>query len=176
MWSKYRTPVPLPYKNIRQKSVKGDGISTNWSRPKTLVEESYFMLVLQCCREKSYLVQNCQFWTLHLWNCKEQWYELPISLELSKGFLRMKQQVLLEKLIRLRYGNSKSSILISVADPDRVLFWPLDPGYKKIRNCDYISERLVKFFGLKILKFFDANPRSFWPWIRDGNIPIRDPG
>jgi hypothetical protein len=30
-------------------------------------------------------------------------------------------------------------------------------------------------FGLKILNFVDADPESFWPWIRDGKIWIRDP-
>jgi hypothetical protein len=29
---------------------------------------------------------------------------------------------------------------------------------------------------LKILKFFDANPGSFWSWIRDGKNRIRDLG
>jgi hypothetical protein len=40
-----RILVSLPYKNIRQKSVKGVCISTNRSWPKTLLEESYFILV-----------------------------------------------------------------------------------------------------------------------------------
>jgi hypothetical protein len=33
-----------------------------------------------------------------------------------------------------------------------------------------------QFYGLKILKFFDAdpNPGSFGPWKRDGNIRTRD--
>jgi hypothetical protein len=62
-------------------------------------------------------------------------------------------------------------------------FWPLDPGSgmgKKqdpdpgsasgINIPEHISESLEKNFGLKILKFFDADPESFWPGsgIRDG--------
>jgi hypothetical protein len=35
---------------------------------------------------------------------------------------------------------------------------------------DLISEILETIFGLKILQFFDADPESFLPWIRDGNI------
>jgi hypothetical protein len=32
------------------------------------------------------------------------------------------------------------------------------------------SESLQTVLGLKILKFFYANPESFWPWIRDRKI------
>ncbi len=37
-------------------------------------------------------------------------------------------------------------------------------------------ESLETIFGLKILKFFyaDPDPEIFWPWIRDGKIRIRD--
>jgi hypothetical protein len=40
---------------------------------------------------------------------------------------------------------------------------------------DQISENLETIFGLKILKFFDADPDpgSFFPGIRDGKIRIR---
>jgi hypothetical protein len=39
---------------------------------------------------------------------------------------------------------------------------------------DHISGSLEQFFGVKILKFFDAGPESFLPWIRDGKNS--DPG
>ncbi len=67
---------------------------------------------------------------------------------------------------------------------DPVPFWPLDSGSgmgKKSRSGsgmnipDHISESLETIFWGKIHKFFVADPRSFWPWIRDGKIPIRDP-
>jgi hypothetical protein len=37
-----------------------------------------------------------------------------------------------------------------------------------------MSESLETVFGLKILKFFDADPESFCPGIRDGKIQFRD--
>jgi hypothetical protein len=42
---------------------------------------------------------------------------------------------------------------------------------------DHFSESLEKVFGFKILIFFDADldTGSFWPWIRDGKIRIREP-
>jgi hypothetical protein len=73
----------------------------------------------------------------------------------------------------------------SVADPDpgSGAFLPLDPGSgSDIRDGEKsgsvsgmnipnnFSESLQTVLGLKILKFFDANPESFWPWIRDGKI------
>ncbi len=52
-----------------------------------------------------------------------------------------------------------------------VTFWPPDPGW----TSRIIFPRAWKqFFGLKILKFVDADPEYFWPWIRDGKIRIRD--
>jgi hypothetical protein len=46
-----------------------------------------------------------------------------------------------------------------------------------MNNPDNISESLETIFGLKILKFFDADPDpgSFWLWIRDGKIRVLDP-
>ncbi len=48
---------------------------------------------------------------------------------------------------------------------------------------DNFSKSLETVLGLKILKFFDANPdpESFWSWIRDGKIQksgirIKHPG
>jgi hypothetical protein len=38
----------------------------------------------------------------------------------------------------------------------------------------HISESLETNFWVKILKFLDADPESFQPWIWDGNIRIRD--
>jgi hypothetical protein len=40
-----------------------------------------------------------------------------------------------------------------------------------MNNQDHISESLLTIFGVKILKFFDANPGSGMEKIR-----IRDPG
>ncbi len=64
---------------------------------------------------------------------------------------------------------------------DPIPFWSRDPGWVKIkiriRDPDHISESLeTGFFGLKILKFFDADPGSgiFWSGIRDGKNS--DPG
>ncbi len=59
-----------------------------------------------------------------------------------------------------------------------VLFWPLDPGIrdgkKKSRPGSrdkhpgsYFKRISCKFFGLKILKFFDADLRSCKPRIRE---------
>ncbi len=57
-------------------------------------------------------------------------------------------------------------------------FLPLDPGWKKFQSQDPGSEKNspdiifeyllpYQFFGLKILEFFDADPGSWQPWIRD---------
>jgi hypothetical protein len=82
----------------------------------------------------------------------------------------------------------------SVADPvrDPVPFRSLDPGWVKNQDPypgsgmnipDHISESLKQFFGLKILKFFDADPdlgsgiRNLFDTgsgIQDGKIRIRD--
>jgi hypothetical protein len=52
-----------------------------------------------------------------------------------------------------------------------------DPG-SRINIPDLIFENMVAVFGLKMLKFFYANPDpgSWKPWIRDGRSRIRDPG
>jgi hypothetical protein len=55
-----------------------------------------------------------------------------------------------------------------------------DPGpgsWMNINIPDHFSESLKQFFGLKVLKFFqaDTDPESFKPWIRDGKVRIRDP-
>jgi hypothetical protein len=49
-------------------------------------------------------------------------------------------------------------------------------GYGSGMNIpDRISECLeTMFFGLKIFKFFDSDPGSNIPWIRDGKNRIRD--
>jgi hypothetical protein len=39
---------------------------------------------------------------------------------------------------------------------------------------DHISESLETILGIKILKFFDADPDSFLPLIRDGTFWIQD--
>ncbi len=62
-----------------------------------------------------------------------------------------------------------------------MLLWPLDlePRDRSMINItDLIFENLVSVFGLKILKFFYADPNtgSCHPWIRDGKNRIRDPG
>jgi hypothetical protein len=69
---------------------------------------------------------------------------------------------------------------IRIRDP--VLFdtWIRDPGWKKIQ--DHFSESIEQFFGLKILKFFNADlePGSgiflTGSRIRDGKIQIWYPG
>jgi hypothetical protein len=45
-----------------------------------------------------------------------------------------------------------------------------------MNNPDHISERLEKIFGVKVLKFFDAEPG--WKKFKSGmgKIRIRDPG
>jgi hypothetical protein len=47
-----------------------------------------------------------------------------------------------------------------------------------MKILDHFSESLETVFGLNILKFFDADPdpESLCSGIRDGKIPIRDPG
>jgi hypothetical protein len=65
---------------------------------------------------------------------------------------------------------------------------PLDPGSEMgkpdpdlgsgsgVNNPDHISESLETIFGVKILKFFDADPgwKTFGSGIRNGKIS--DPG
>jgi hypothetical protein len=51
---------------------------------------------------------------------------------------------------------------------------PFDPWIRDEHPGPYFQELTNIFFGLKILTFFDADPRSFWPWTRDGKIRIRD--
>jgi hypothetical protein len=48
-----------------------------------------------------------------------------------------------------------------------------DPG-SGMNISDHISESLDTIFWFKILIFFDADPESFFTWIRDGKNP--DPG
>jgi hypothetical protein len=52
-------------------------------------------------------------------------------------------------------------------------------GIRDEHPGSYFRELRNIFFGLIILKFFDAirflDPGSFRPWIRDGKIRIRDP-
>jgi hypothetical protein len=65
-----------------------------------------------------------------------------------------------------------------------VPFRPLDPGYgmgkisgsgSGMNNPDHISKSLVTFFGVKILKFFDAN--SGWKeFFRIRDRKNSDPG
>ncbi len=66
---------------------------------------------------------------------------------------------------------------------DPVPFWPLDPGWVESQHPDpgsriqdeqpgsYFLELRNHFFGVKILKFFDADPGSGMETVR-----IRDPG
>ncbi len=85
---------------------------------------------------------------------------------------------------RLRRGAGQNLPMIkySVADPgprDPVPFWPQAPGSGSEMNNnipDHISESLETIFRLKILKSLMRirDPESFWPWIRDGKIRIRD--
>ncbi len=41
---------------------------------------------------------------------------------------------------------------------------------------DHISASSETIFWVKILKFFDADPESFWPWVRDPGWKNSDPG
>jgi hypothetical protein len=102
---------------------------------------------------------------------------------ISKG--ELKPRYLKLRKIQDTYGLPIKNL--SVADPDPVLFdsriW--DPGWVKIKISirdehpgSYFRE-LGNIFGLKILKFIDADPdpgvtESSRPWIRDGKIWIRD--
>ncbi len=52
--------------------------------------------------------------------------------------------------------NAGSMLRIWIRDP--VPFWPLDPGSGMGKKSRSGSESLEKNFGLKILKFFDADP------------------
>ncbi len=59
-------------------------------------------------------------------------------------------------------------------------FLPLDPGWKKnsdpesvMNKSDHFSESFKTFFGLKILKFFDADPDLL---TRDPDLLTPDPG
>ncbi len=49
------------------------------------------------------------------------------------------------------------------------------PGIR-IRNESFFQELRNSFFGLKILKFTDADPKSFWSWIRDPGWKNSDSG
>ncbi len=101
-----------------------------------------------------------------LWNqCFPTWGYLVYFRKVENWFLVIYK--FLETVLRIR-----------IQDP--VLFWPLDPGsgseMGKIQSRDpglksqiFFSRTLHQFFGLQILKFFDADPDpwSFQPWIRD---------
>jgi hypothetical protein len=64
-------------------------------------------------------------------------------------------------------------VLAVFRNRDPVLFWPLDPGWKKIRILDHFSGSLqTVLFGLKIIKFFDAD---LDPGSGMEKIQIRDP-
>jgi hypothetical protein len=66
--------------------------------------------------------------------------------------------------------------MISVADPDPGSGAFLTPGSGSgMKILDHFPRAYTQFFGLKILKFFDADPGSFRPWIRDGKIWVWDP-
>ncbi len=87
------------------------------------------------------------------------------------------------KLLKSLFWRKKDylySVLNSVADPDSVPFWPLNPGCVKnqdpgsgMNNPDHISVSLKTIFGLKILKFFDHISESLETisWVKNTNIP-----
>jgi hypothetical protein len=57
------------------------------------------------------------------------------------------------------------------ADPDPRTFWAL---IRVGKNSDPGSGINITIFWVEILKFFDADQESFWSWIRDWKIRIRD--
>ncbi len=75
---------------------------------------------------------------------------------------------------------------IRIRDP--VPFWPLDPGWVKIQDPnpgsgigglnkpDHISKSSETIFWVKntLMWIRIRGPESFWPWIREGKIRIRD--
>ncbi len=64
---------------------------------------------------------------------------------------------------------------------DSVPLVPLDPGSgkgKKIKICSGIRDEhpfwvKLKYFNY-LMRIRTRDPESFWPWIRDGKIRIRD--
>jgi hypothetical protein len=53
---------------------------------------------------------------------------------------------------------NRNTSLGSFADPESGVFLPLDPGSGMMNIQDHFSESLETFLGLKILKFFHADP------------------
>jgi hypothetical protein len=88
------------------------------------------------------------------------------------------------------YGTDYSTVLCSIADPDSVPFWPLDTSWVKNQDPDpgWTSLIIQYFRALRnnflVWKYqywknsFMRNrirdAESFWLWIRDGKIRIRD--
>jgi hypothetical protein len=65
------------------------------------------------------------------------------------------------------------TVLSSVEDPGSGAF--LTPEYG-MYIPDHISESSETIFWVKILKFFDLDPESFWSWIWDLEWKNSDPG
>jgi hypothetical protein len=94
------------------------------------------------------------------------------TLNIDKFFLTIRL------LFRYYRGDERAVLTISVADPDpgSGVFLTPRSGIREEHTKSYFRElRNIFSVGQKILKFFDADPESFWSGIRDGKIWIRDP-
>jgi hypothetical protein len=102
------------------------------------------------------------------------------ALAAAKLELQAKGYTCSEERVRSLLSTS-ITIINSGADPGSGAF--LTPGSgmgKKPRSGinipNHISKSLETIFWVKIFKFLyaEADPGTFWPWIRDGKIRIRD--
>ncbi len=113
---------------------------------------------------------------------------LPVLGLLVHGLLAQPQQARARQRQELLHQCYLASLLFSVADPDpgSDAFSTFGSGIRywwkiniRIRmNIIFPRERAKKqFFGLEILKFFYADPESFWPWLEkfESEINIPDP-
>jgi hypothetical protein len=93
-------------------------------------------------------------------NCMESWNANMLEEQLFKW--RIKWQVVWKsEFLRTTYVPVHIKLTTSVADPDPWSGAFVTPGSGSGMNSpDHISESLETIFGVKILKFFDADPRS----------------
>jgi hypothetical protein len=82
------------------------------------------------------------------------------------------------------YYGTITLLRIQFPDPGYGAFLTRGSGMEKIQSQDpgsgmnipdLILRTLYRFFGLKLLKSFKADPGSCQPWIRDGKN-LKDPG
>jgi hypothetical protein len=69
------------------------------------------------------------------------------------------------KTRRCSYLDLEAMLRIRIWDPVLFDLWIRDPGWEK--NPDPGSGMSIPDLGFKILKFFDPDPGSCQPWIRD---------